>query len=299
MVEELLQWINILPAGLAYVALGIILLAVAGIVKDFMTPYNVGEQMNNQDNPALGLSITGYYIGVIIVFIGALYDPKENLGMAELATAKFGLQVAECLGYSIGGILLLNLARLIVDKLVLSGFSTHKEIIEDRNSGTGAVEFGSYVASALVIAGSISGTTKGPWWQGIVTGLCFFILGQVVFVIYSKFYQLITSHDVHAEIEKDNVAAGVAFGGNIVAIGVILFKSVAGNFEGWEASLTKFILMSVLGFVVLFLVRILVDAFLLPKSTISQEIVEDRNINAAYVEGAVLIGVAAIITFAI
>lgn len=297
-IQEVFEWGNVLPAGLAFTALSIVVLAVGGLVKDFLTPYSISDELTNQDNPALGLSLTGYYIGVMIVFLGALYDPKPNVSADMLFSMKFLWQVASVLGYSLGGILMLNVARLVVDKLVLTRFSTRKEIIEDRNVGTGAVEFGSYVASALVIAGSISGTAKGPWWMGVVTAIAFFALGQLVFVIYAQFYKVIASYDIHAEIEADNVAAGVAFGGNLIAIGVVLFKSVSGDFVGWISHLVKFGLMALLGFIVLYLLRILVDGFLLPRATISHEIAHDRNINAAFLESAVLIGIATVIVFA-
>lgn len=304
--EELLEWGMLVPAGLAMTALGIMVLAVAGMLKDLLTPYSVTDELTNKDNTALGLSLTGYYLAVLTIFAGALYDPRPNMEAHMLVSERFLMQCASVVGYSLLGILLLNIAHLVVDRLVLTKFSTRKEIIEDRNVGTGAVEFGSYMASALVIAGCISGSVKvgaggevPPWWLGIVTALAFFVLGQAVFVVYGRFYQMIAGYDVFAEIEKDNVAAGVAFGGNLIAIGVILFKSVSGDFHGWIPHLVKFGVMAILGFIVLYLLRILVDGFLLPKATITHEIVHDRNLNAAYIEGAVLIGISVIINFAL
>ena len=306
LMEELMEWGSVVPAGLAMTALGIIVLAIAGLLKDLLTPYSITEELTSKDNPAFGLSLTGYYIAVLTIVAGALYDPRANTAAHMMLSEAFLLQCLSVLGYSLGGILLLNISRFVVDKLVLSKFSTRKEIIEDRNVGTGAVEFGSYVASALVIAGCISGSVKlgpgaeaPPWWLGIATALAFFALAQIVFVIYGRFYQMIAGYDVFDEIEKDNVAAGVAFGGNLIAIGVILFKSVSGDFHGWTIHLVKFGVMAVLGFIVLYLLRILVDGFLLPKATITHEIVNDRNINAAYIEGAVLIGIAVVINFAL
>ncbi len=298
MLEELNIVLSTLPAGLAFVMLGVITLAFAGIIKDLFTPYSISDQLTNQDNSALGLSLTGYYIGVIVIFIGAMYDPADNVQVRNLMSSFFLLQLAEVLGYSVGGIVALNIARVVVAKLVLHKFDVKKEIIEDRNAGTGAVEFGSYVASAFVIAGAISGKSPGPWWFGAVAAAALFGLGQLVLVIYSKFYQLICSYDIHDEIERDNVPAGVAFGGNLVAIGLIQFKAVAGNFESWVSNLSKFAIWSLLGFLVLFLLRILVDRFFMPRSTLSHEIANDRNINAAYLEGAILIGMATILFFA-
>lgn len=280
-----------LPGGIGYIVLSIIVLIVARIIKDYLTPYKIHEQMTGKDNPALGLSMTGYYIAVLIVFLGAMIG-GEDAGITESASA-FGMDLLEIFLYSLGGIFLLNLARFILDKLVLNQFSTKKEIIEDRNVGMGAVEFGSYIASGLIIAGAINGEGGGP-----LSAIVFFLLGQLVLLGYSKIYQLSTPYDIHEEIEKDNVAAGVAFGGNMVAIGIILLKGVQGDFIGWGSNIAIFAVYAAIGFGILFLLRAAVDYFILPQASVSHEIAVDRNINAAYIETAVLAGVSAIIYFA-
>ena len=42
--------------------------------------------------------------------------------------------------YGLLTIILLNLSILINDKILLSGFSVKKEILEDQNAGTGVIE---------------------------------------------------------------------------------------------------------------------------------------------------------------
>ena len=275
--------------SLAYVFLGVVTLIVAKIIKDFLTPYKIDVELTAKDNPALGLTLTGYFAAVIIIFLGASVglDPEEPLSASELA-----IELGVVLLYSLGGIVALNLGRVIVDKLVLTRFSTVKEIIQDRNVGTAAVEAGCFIATGLIVAGSINGEGGGP-----LSALAFFGLGQVVLIIFSKFYQLITKYDVHAEIEKDNVAAGVALGSSMVAIGVVLLGATRGDFIGWNENLTMFGYFSVFGLVLLLILRRVTDFLLLPGTTIAHEIATDRNINAAWIEGIVSIGMATIILF--
>lgn len=277
--------------SLAYVFLGVVTLIVAKIIKDFLTPYKIDVELTAKDNPALGLTLTGYFAAVIIIFLGASVglDPEEPLSAIELA-----IELGIVLLYSLGGIVALNLGRVIVDKLVLTRFSTVKEIIQDRNVGTAAVEAGCFVATGLIVAGSINGEGGGP-----LSALAFFGLGQVVLIIFSKFYQLITKYDIHAEIEKDNVAAGVALGSSMVAIGVVLLGATRGDFIGWNENLTMFGYFSVFGLVLLLILRRVTDFLLLPGTTIAHEIATDRNINAAWIEGIVSIGMATIILFMI
>jgi uncharacterized membrane protein YjfL (UPF0719 family) len=307
MQEYILDILSDLPAGVGYVALGLFVLVLAKAAQDFMTPYGVDEQLTGKDNPALGLSITGYYMGVIIVFLGVLQDSGE--GLENFKASAYGADLLEVFLYSLGGILLLNVSRTVVDKVILTRFSTRKEIIEDRNVGTGAVEFANYVASGLIIAGALNGElvldnpayaeSGVPWWMGAWTALAFFILGEAGLFLFTWVYQLITRYDFHEEIEKDNVAAGVALGGNMVAIAVILLKGLKGNFTGWPENLSAFAVYAVAGCILLFLVRWVADLVMLPNATFDEEIARDRNINAAWIESALVIGSACIIFFSL
>lgn len=186
--------------------------------------------------------------------------------------------------------MLLNLARIIVDKALLRRFSTTKEIIQDANAGTGAVEGGAYVASGLVVAAALSGRGGGPH-----TTIAFVLLGMLAMVIYGHVYMAVCRYDVHDEIEKDNVAAGVALGLNLVAMGVILVGAIGGDFRSWAYDLTRFGAFWLVGSVLLVALRFLVDFALLPGARMDKEIQEDRNINAAWIEGAVLSGIAVLL----
>lgn len=278
------------PGGsLLYVGLGLAVLLIAKLLKDLLTPYKLDDELTARDNPALGLTLAGYYLGVIIIYLGATVGPLPDEELTRGALARLLLTD---LGYAVGGILLLNVGRVILDKVILTGYSTVKEIIEDRNAGMGAVEMGSYLATSLTVAGAVHGAGGGP-----VTALAFFGLGQVVLLLFARFYQVITRYDIHHEIERDNVAAGAAFGLSLVAIGIILLKATSGAFVGWQENLITFAWEAGLGFVLLMVLRWITDWVFLPGTTIAHEIATDRNLNAAWIEGSVAMGMASIIFF--
>ena len=273
-----------LPRDLAYIGMALLLLVVARFIKDLMTPYRMREEMTARDNPALGMSVAGYYLAVLAICMGPLMTPAADL------EAPLWKDLVATAGNTALGIVLLNAARIIVDKVLLPDFSTVKEIVEDRNAGMGAVEMGAYIASGLVIAGALHGQGGGP-----DTALAIFFVGQVLLVVYGRLYRLVCRYDIHQQIESDNVAAGVAFGLNLVAMGVILMKAVGGEFKGWETHLPQIGIYAGLGMVFLLLARVLVDYLLLPGVRIRDEIVDDRNMNAAWVEGVVLTGMAGLL----
>ena len=295
MEDAFIDTLELFPRGLVYVGMSLALLVMAKLVQDLLTPYKIGQQLTSKDNVALALSISGYYLGVIIVFLGAVFQPDagpvgDNLGF----TSDYWQEVLNVLIYSAVGIVILNVARIVVDRVVLYQFSTEKEIIEDRNAGTGAVEFGVYVAVSLVIAGSISGEGGGPEHS-----LVFLALGLATLVLYTLFYELTTPYKIHDEIERNNASVGVALGGNLIAIGIISLKAIAGDFVGWSEALAGFITFALLGFILLLVVRRLTDFVLFPKVKVSNELAVDQNLGVGLIMAAVVISVSAILFFAV
>ncbi len=291
-----MEMIQLVGIGLAYVLLGIIVLLIAKLAWDWATPFNLTTELTVKDNPAVGLSLAGYFAGVVIIFVGAVMGP-------DLAGTFTSLEIATMmsidLAYALAGIVLLLLGRLVVDKFVLHQFSTVKEIVTDRNAGTGAVECGCLIATSLVVAGAIYGESAGPWWVGPVSTIGYFLLGQFTLVLFCRFYQWITRYDIHAEIERDNVAAGVALGFSMLAMGIIVLKALTSDLETWGETLVWYVVDAAIGFGLLMLLRRLTDVLFLPGTTIQQEIAEDQNLNAAWVEGVMAVGVATIIFFVV
>ena len=295
MVDAFIDTLELFPRGLVYVGIGLVILGIGKLVQDFLTPYRINDQLRTKDNVALALSITGFYLGIVIVFVGAVYQPfnlivDEGLGF----TQDYWEDVLEVFLTSLAGIGALNIARIVVDRVVLYKFSTEKEIITDQNAGTGAVEAAVYVAVGLVIAGSVSGEGGGA-----ETSAAFAALGLVTLVLYTLFYQLTTSYEIHGEIERDNVAVGVALAGNLIAIGVVVLKAVFGDFVNWEEALASFFTFAVFGFVLLLAMRLVVDFAMFPRVKVADELAVDRNLGVAFIESAVVVGASFILFFAI
>jgi uncharacterized membrane protein YjfL (UPF0719 family) len=287
-----------LLADLAYVVMALLILLLAKVALNLLTPFDLDDEVSSKDNPAFGISLVGYYLGVVIVFLGAIYhDPSFAEEAAEEGGAEFLNHFMTDLAFdglwALGAILLLNAARIVLDLVVLRGFSTRKEIVEDRNAGIGAVEFGTYVASALVVAGAISG--QGGGWH---TTLVFLILGQVALIGFALTYQRLVSYDLLRELEADNVAAGVAYGGNLIALGLVILRGTGGSFVSWTEHLERFGIYLVFGLLLLSVGRWVVDHAFMPGRTLHEEIAQDQNLNAGYLEGGLLVGLASIIAFA-
>ena len=293
--DAFIDTLELFPRGLVYVGIGIVVLVIGKLIQDFLTPYKINDQLRTKDNVALGLSITGYYLGIVIVFVGAVYQDFAPIVADGLGfTTDYWQDVLEVFLTSLAGIVVLNLARIAVDRLVLYRFSTERKIIDDQNAGAGAVEAGVYIATSLVIAGSVSGEGGGP-----ETSLAFAALGLLVLVLYTLFYEFTTSFDIHDQIDGNNTAVGVALASNLVAIGIVVLKAVFGDFVNWEEALAGFITFAALGFGLLLAMRLVVDLVMFPRVKVADELAIDRNLGVALIEGGVVVSASLILFFAV
>jgi uncharacterized membrane protein YjfL (UPF0719 family) len=281
--------------GLIYIALFFILFAVGKVVYNLLhREYDLNKEMVENDNPAVSLAVTGYYAGLVLSIGAAVVGPSAGLAS----------DVMDILIYGVLSIVLLNVSSFLCDWVILARFKIRDELIRDRNQGTGAVIFGVLVASGFVIFGSVSGSGGTVW-----TAMGFWILGQVLLVVAALVYNLITPFDVHKEIEKDNVAAGIAFAGALIAIGIVVGLAAEGDFVSWRENVPAFIAYAGIGLVSLPFLRLLTDRLLLPGVKLSDEIIGLRpdkskekrgpNVGAAYVEAFAYIAGAFIIYWCI
>ena len=268
--------------GFIYLAVVLVLLVIGKWVYDGLhRRFVLRTELVEKDNLAVALVVAGYYLGLVIVLGGVVSGPASFSVLDDVV----GLAI-----YGLLGIVLLNLSAWVNDTVVFSKFDNEKEIVEDRNAGMGAVEGGNYVAVGLITAGAMSGE------GGLLPGLVFWISGLVALVVAGLLYDKMTSYDLHDQIEKDNVAVGVAFAGVLVGFGNIIRMAGDGDFVSWNESLTEFGYYAVVGLILLPLIRIFVDKVLLPGASLSDELVKDRpNLGAGVIEAVSYLGASMLI----
>ncbi len=270
-----------------YLISAFVLFWIGKLVKDLTTTsYSVREELVEKDNVALGVAMAGYYFGLILAIGGTLSGPSQGLENDLIDIGIYGLLA----------IILLNLSRLVNDGLILHGFKIRDELIDDQNAGTGVVIAATYIATGLVIFGAVSGEIGG-----IVTTVIFWALGQAALILAGLVYEWITPYSIHDEIEKDNVAAGVAFAGALVGIGVIVFHASAGDFISWTVNLQDFAIEVVAGLILLPIVRFISDVILLPGQKLTDEIAnqEHPNLGAGFIEATSYVGASFLIVWSL
>lgn len=277
---------NLVSAAI-FIIVFFIFFFIGKVINDLLhREYKLNFELVEKDNAALALAVVGYYFGLVLAIGGTIAGPSA--GLVE--------DLYDLVIYGILSIILLNISWFLCDKLILFKFRVSEELIRDHNQGTGVVSAGISVASGFIIYGAVSGEGGGIW-----TVLVFWALGQVLLILAGLVYELITPYNVHEEIEKDNVAAGVSFAGALVSIGVIIGLAGEGDFTAWSIDLPVYIGFAVLGLVLLPIIRLLTDKVLLPTVKLSDEISaqEKPNVGAAYVEAFSYIAAAFIISWCV
>lgn len=277
---------NLVSAAI-FIIVFFIFFFIGKVINDLLhREYKLNFELVEKDNAALALAVVGYYFGLVLAIGGTIAGPSA--GLVE--------DLYDLVIYGILSIILLNISWFLCDKLILYKFRVSEELIRDHNQGTGVVSAGISVASGFIIYGAVSGEGGSIW-----TVLVFWALGQVLLILAGLVYELITPYNIHEEIEKDNVAAGVSFAGALVSIGIIIGLAGEGDFTSWSIDLPVYIGFAVLGLILLPIIRLLTDKVLLPTVKLSDEISaqEKPNVGAAYIEAFSYIAAAFIISWCV
>ncbi|MDP6625179.1 MAG: DUF350 domain-containing protein [Nitrospinota bacterium] len=273
--------------AIIYIFSAFVLFLLGKVVHDGINrSYRLNEELVKKDNFALAIAMIGYYLGLVLSIGGVIAGPSA--GLVE--------DMIDILIYGPLAIILMNISAVINDKFILYKFNNVKELIEDQNVGTGVIECAVYLATGMIIFGSISGEDGS-----VITAIAFWGLGQIALILTGLLYNFITPYDIHHHIEKDNVAVGVSFAGAIIAVGNIIRHSVSGDFLSWNENLTTFISFVVLGFIFLPVIRVLTDRVLLPGEKITDELVnqEKPNVGVAFIEAFSYVGASFVIVWSL
>jgi len=277
--------------SLAYITAAFSIMFIGKIVYNIThRDIDVKKELVINDNLAFSVAHVGYFIGLLMAVGSAIVGPSKGLLIDLMDIAIYGVLA----------IVLLNLSVFLNDKLILRKFSVRKEIIEDRNVGTGVVEGASAIASGLIIFGAVAGEADNLV-HGITSAVAFWAIGQLILILTSYIYNLITPYDIHEHIEKDNVAVGIGFAGAMIAIANLIRFAIEGEFEGWIEILSEVGIDVFIGLALLPIIRLITDKILLPGAKLTDEIInqEHPNIGASLVEAFAYIGGSVLLTWSL
>jgi len=277
--------------SLGYILSGFIIFIIGKIAYKQLHPnIEIQQELVEKDNFAFILSYVGFFAALTIAIGGTIVGESYD----------FITDIQHIFIYGISATFLLLLAAWISNKVILHKFDLKKEIIVDKNEGSGIIEAAIFIANGLILYGALVGESE-TLLQGITTFVVYWFIGNIVLIIASKIFSSWMSYDIHDAIEKDNVAAGVSFAGAIIAIGIITMNAIIDPFVDWTSTLANISIQTVLGCILLPIMRVFADKILLPGQKLTDEIVnqEKPNIGAGLIEAFAYIASAILITWSI
>lgn len=279
-------------ATLVYILASFVLFIVGKYVYQIFHPkVKVAWELVENDNVALAFAHVGYFIGLLLAVGSAVMGESEGDLIGDL------IDIGMYGGLSI---ILLNLSLIINDKVILSKFDLKKEILDEKNLGTGIVEGANAIATGLIVLGAIYGEGFGVGGP-IVTACLYWLLGQGILFITTLVYNLITPYNIHEHIEKGNTAVSVGYAGAIIAIANLIRFSLMHDFESWSLTVQDVGVDVGIGLIFLPLARLMADKILLPGQNLTDEIVNQEvpNVGAALVEAFAYVGGSMLIVWAL
>ena len=286
--NEYINFTEILHSG-GYTLSGLIIFIIGKLFFKLTHPkINIQHELVEKDNFAFIISYVGYFVGLLITIGGCIIG--ESYG--------FLIDIEHIFIYGILSIILLQISTFLGNKFILPKFDIKKEIIEDKNEGTGIIEAVFYISNGLILYGSLIGEST-TLIHGIITFVGYWFIGNVMLIVASKIYNLWLGYNIHDEIEKDNVAAGVAFAGALLAISIVIMNALIEPFTDWTTTLVDVSVQMILGSLLLPIMRIFADKILLPGQKLTDEIIhqEKPNIGAGLIEAFAYTGSAILITW--
>lgn len=279
---------NPILVSLIYIILSCSILIFAKWLYTKALKYSMYDEIKAGNVTAV-IPYCGFLLGNVAILVGAYVGDSTMLLRYDLIYY---------LVYAILGILLMIFSGFVVEKTILHQFDNKDEIVRDRNIGTAAVYFGMYVASGLIISACVTGDTLATYgrWYGLISSIVYYVLGMLFLIVFAKIYDKLTPYSLLDEIEQDNVAVGVAFGGNIIAIGLILMRATIGDIGTWQHGLLLYFIDLTAILLLLPSVAFILDRLVVKSINIKKEI-KNNNVACGLAEAFVIVGFAILIFY--
>jgi uncharacterized membrane protein YjfL (UPF0719 family) len=247
--------------------------------------FNFHRELTEKDNPAFGLALTGYLLGATLALTGA-YPRDPVLGWEPLVEA-LGWLAAQ-------GVLVACLMRAsawLLSNAVVSKFAVTEEMVEDRNTGAGAVLAGGCIAAGLILRGALSGESASRL-LALRDLLAFWALGQCILIAGTRLYNKTIRYDVQGTIANhDNLSAGCSFAGFLIALGILIDAALTGASSQLLKESLLTLVIAAAGLLLLFCTSLIAGRLFLPGTSLAKEVSGDKNPAAGLLSAGCFIAV--------
>jgi len=233
-----------------YMVLVIIFLFLSKKIADAMTRFDDDTQISQYENLAIALRRFGIFVGMCIAL--------QTLVNGELSYRDAGFFAVSSLL-----VVVIFFVAHFINEFVIVPKVCNNDLVKAGNVPTGLIEAGAFIATGILVNGAFSGDVGG-----YLSAVVFFFLGQIVMIAGIFIHEKIYRFNVTQCVQENNLSAGVAVAGLLVAYSIILRSSIAGDFTGWVSSLTAFAISAITGMIALIIFERIAALIFLPGTSI-------------------------------
>lgn len=260
------------------------MLVLHRVARRLLAPSSTPRSELLGDNRALALRETGDVLAVFLVGAAVVKNCVHDKGV--------GVDAMWCAIFAALGLVLLELTGHFGLALLM-----HRRLSPALQRGNVAAGFAAaahYVATGLLTSKAVAGSDL----RGIGLSLAFFAIAQLVHQLLVAAFRMITTYDDSEQIEGENLAAAISYGGVSIAVAIVIGRALEGDFVSWPDAFGGFAMLAAttLG---LYPVRQLLVQFLvlgekptLRGGELDVAIGRDRNVGVAALEATSYVGAA-------
>jgi uncharacterized membrane protein YjfL (UPF0719 family) len=261
----------------------LLLFFVARLVfKLFNRKLNINHELTEKDNLAFYLGYMSYFLSVLLIIGGIMHS--EGSG-------SFWNEILLTVIYGVVGIVLLNIAFLVVDKWIHRSVKMLDEIVVGGNVALGVLKGANYLGTGIIISGVMLTEVNRPLEAAV-----FLVLALGLATLGFLYYNLITRFSIKQEIYSGNVAVACSAAGAQIAFAILIYAGFQIQHVSWTQSIVSIGIDILGGFILLPLIRFVVDLVFIPNRKITDELINQEVPNvglgmfeaSAYVAGSLL-----------
>lgn len=258
-----------------FMTAGLVLFIIAKVIYHlFNSSTKVAHQLTEEDNLAYFIAYIGYFLGILMVIGGVM--------MSE-GSGSFWTELTYTFIYGLIGMISLNLGALFIDKVVHPKTSLKDEIINNKVVSLGILKGVNYLSTGIITGGVLLTEVDKPF-QAII----FLTAALVVASLGTLYYNIITPFNINKYILGGNIAVALSTAGAQIAFAILIYSGFQLYHTDWLTSMKSVGIDMIGGFIMLPVIRLVVDKVYLPNHSLTDEMInqETPNIGAGLFEGA-------------
>ena len=275
------------------ISIAILLLGAMRFISGFSTKVNSTDELAKEDNFAFGISVAGSVLALGIVLTGAITG--EN---AE----SYLMEVVGMASYGIYGLVLIKIGRIFHDRFALNQVDKNQQIRE-QNITIGIVDAAGAIATAIIIRAVLL------WVYGLdvntfIAITAGFIISQAILVLVTRIKERqYAANNQNASMQQaftdGQIALSVRYAGQVISTALAVTATshfLAYNPDTLIENLLGWAVFSVIMTLLVSLLTSLAKRIVLWGINLVEEVDQQHNIGVAFVEMAISISIALILT---